>query len=58
MNAASSLPEAIIRLKAGPVIDPSGKASWAAIERRSGVSGLTVSGSGFFTVDHLGLPGC
>jgi hypothetical protein len=45
---------AAIRRNADALIEPSGKASWAAIERRSGVSGVTVPGVGrFFTVDHF-----
>jgi len=54
IRSASNFPEAIIRLKAGPVIEPSGKASCAATSRRNGVVGVTVSGDGrFFTVDHF-----
>jgi hypothetical protein len=54
IRSASNFPEAIIRLKAGPVIEPSGKANRAAVSRRSGVSGFTVSGvvGRFCTVDH------
>jgi hypothetical protein len=52
--SASNFPEAIIRLKAAPVIDPSGKASCAATSRRNGVVVVTVSGAGrFFTVGHF-----
>jgi hypothetical protein len=50
IRSASSFPEAIIRLKAEPVIDPSGKASCAATSRRNGVVGVTAPGAGCCTV--------
>jgi hypothetical protein len=58
IRSASNFPEAIIRLKAGPVIEPSGKANCAATSRRNGVVGVTVSGAGrFFTVVDHSTPG-
>jgi len=39
IRSASNFPAAIIRRKAGPVIEPSGKASCAAISNRNGASG-------------------
>jgi hypothetical protein len=58
IRSASNCPEAIIRLKAGPVIEPSGKANCAATSRRSGVCGPTASGAGRFCIvdDHSAPP--
>jgi hypothetical protein len=50
--SASSCPLAINRRKAGAPIEPSGKASWAAVSRRSGVVEVTVSGAGRFIAGH------
>jgi hypothetical protein len=41
MNSASSFPAAIIRRKADAVIDPSGKASFAATANLNGVVDVT-----------------
>jgi hypothetical protein len=46
INSASSFPATAIRRSAAPVIEPSGKAIWAAISNRSGVVGVTVPGAG------------
>jgi hypothetical protein len=53
MNSPSSFPVVIIRRNVEPVIEPSGKASFAVTSKRSGVICVTVPAAGICTLDFF-----